>query len=119
MYRLGTRYIVGMRTPFSLHQLHQRSIRRLRMYKNGPSLRSNAGLLIQHGNTLLLHLRKRGIDILDLKADMVQALAAFLQELRQAGVRGGRLNQLDFASAGAAYREKGDTHLFRWHLFYF
>jgi hypothetical protein len=85
--------------------------------KDGTSFGGNAWLLIQDGGTFGLHIGKCGVDIIYFQADMVEAFAALFQELCQAGVRIGWLNQFDFAAAGSTQREKGDAYLLRGHYF--
>src|SRR5579885_2466941 len=88
------------------------------MQEDGASLRGYARPLIQHGRTLLAHLRQRRVDIVHFQANMVQALTALLKKACQARIGGRRFDQFDLATAWAAERQEGDTHLLRRHLFH-
>src|SRR5438874_1198811 len=88
------------------------------MNKNCSSFGGKARLLIQHGCSLLLHLCQGCINIFHFEADVVQALAALLQELCQAGVGIDWLDQFDFTATRATHGEEGDAYLLGRYLFY-
>src|SRR6266516_5379387 len=89
------------------------------MNKNSPSFGGNPRLLIQYGCAFFLHFGKCSVYIVHFQADVMEAFAALLEELRQAGIGCGWLNQFDLAVAWSAHGEESNAYLFCGHLFYF
>src|SRR5690349_18604950 len=88
------------------------------MNEDRAAFGGDARLFIEDCRAFCLHVGEGGVDVGYFQADMVQALAAFLQEFCEAGVGGEGLDQFNFAATRATHRQKGDAHLLGRHLFY-
>src|SRR5438034_6820008 len=87
------------------------------MEEDGAAFSGDTRLLVEDGCALSLHVGKGSVNVLDFEADVMQALATFLQEFGEAGRRIGWLDQLDLAAARATKRQESDTYLLGWYLF--
>src|SRR3954470_6609118 len=89
----------------ALPQLGEDAVSALRVNERDlRAARADLRFLIDQRCALRLELRERADEIVDLDADVMQALAALLEKLRHARARVGRTDQLDATHAVAEDR---------------
>jgi len=99
-----------------LHQFQQDAARPLGMEKDAAPVGSLARRLVKYACSSGAKLIERTVNIGYLQADMVQPAAVLLQKAGDAALRVGGFEQFDFASVGAAEREKCYTYTFLWEI---